>query len=36
MKENCHYNNITNSENDLCFEGHTGALCEQCDLFNVR
>jgi hypothetical protein len=22
--------------NDLCFEGHIGGLCEECDSYNIR
>ena len=25
-----------NSGNNLCFDGHIGALCEVCDLYGVR
>jgi hypothetical protein len=31
---NCANKEILKISNDLCYEGHTGGLCEQCDLFN--
>ena len=33
---NCVNANITNSSNDICAEGHSGGLCESCDLYNHR
>ena len=28
--------NISNSSNEICAEGHSGGLCESCDLYNHR
>lgn len=34
--ENCQFKEIRTNSDDLCFKGHSGGLCEQCDLFNTR
>jgi hypothetical protein len=35
-KDICHGGEIKDNSDELCMDGHVGALCKECDILNLK